>query len=37
VQAILPAVVGHRLHVTGEAQKGGFDAATDLVTSVAIP
>jgi MoxR-like ATPase len=37
VQAVLPSVVGHRLHVTGEAQKGGFDAATDLVTSVAIP
>jgi MoxR-like ATPase len=37
VQAVLPSVVGHRLHVTGEAQKGGFDPATDLVTSVPIP
>jgi len=37
VQAVLPAVVGHRLHGTGESQKGGFDAATDLLTAVAIP
>jgi MoxR-like ATPase len=37
VQAVLPSVVGHRLHGTGESQKGGFDAATDLLTSVAIP
>ncbi|HQY47677.1 MAG TPA: AAA family ATPase, partial [Usitatibacteraceae bacterium] len=37
VQAVLPAVVGHRLHGTGESQKGGFDAAADLLTAVAIP
>jgi MoxR-like ATPase len=37
VQAVLPAVVGHRLHGTGESQKGGFDAPTDLLTAVAIP
>ncbi len=37
VQAVLPTVVGHRLHGTGESQKGGFDAATDLLTSVPIP
>jgi MoxR-like ATPase len=37
VQAVLSAVVGHRLHGAGELQKGGFDAATDLLTSVPIP
>ena len=37
VQAVLPAVVGHRLHGTGESQKGGFDAAADLLTAVPIP
>ncbi len=37
VQAILPAVVGHRLHAAPDAAKGGFDPARDLVTSVAIP
>jgi MoxR-like ATPase len=37
VQAILPAVVGHRLHASADAVKGGFDAAKELITSVAIP
>jgi MoxR-like ATPase len=37
VQAVLPAVVGHRLHGAGESQKGGFDAAADLLAAVAIP
>jgi MoxR-like ATPase len=37
VQAILPSVVGHRLHGSSEAVRGGFDAARDLVTNVAIP
>jgi hypothetical protein len=37
VQAILPSVVGHRLHGSAEAAKGGFDAARDLLTGVAIP
>ena len=30
VQAILPAVVGHRLHGNADAAKGGFDAAKEL-------
>jgi len=37
VQAVLPAVVGHRLHGAGEAARGGFDAAADLAANVAIP
>ena len=37
VQAILPAVVGHRLHASADAVKGGFDAARELISSVAIP
>ncbi len=37
VQAILPAVVGHRLHGNAEAVKGGFDAAKELIASVPIP
>jgi len=37
VQAILPAVVGHRLHGNAEAVKGGFDPAKELITSVPIP
>ncbi len=37
VQAVLAPVVGHRLHGAGESQKGGFDAASDLLSSVAIP
>jgi MoxR-like ATPase len=37
VQAILPPVVGHRLHGAGESARGGFDAAADLLTAVAIP
>jgi len=37
VQAILPGVVGHRLHVTSDASSGGADAATCLLRSVAIP
>ena len=31
VQAILPSVVGHRLHGNAEAVKGGFDAAKELI------
>ncbi len=37
VQAILPPVVGHRLHGSAEAVKGGFDAARELVSGVPIP
>jgi MoxR-like ATPase len=37
VQAILPSVVGHRLHGNAEAVKGGFDAAKELIASVPIP
>ena len=37
VQAILPAVVGHRLHASADAVKGGFDPAKELITNVAIP
>ena len=37
VQAVIPAVVGHRLHGSGESLKGGFDVAADLLTAVAIP
>jgi len=37
VQAVLPAVVGHRLHASADAVKGGFDAAHELITSVPIP
>ena len=37
VQAVLPSVVGHRLHGTPDAVKGGFDPAKDLIASVAIP
>jgi hypothetical protein len=37
VQAILPAVVGHRLHGNAEAVKGGFDPAKELISSVPIP
>jgi MoxR-like ATPase len=37
VQAILPAVVGHRLHGNAEAVKGGFDPAKELIASVPIP
>ena len=37
VQAILPPVVGHRLHGNAEAVKGGFDAAKELITGVPIP
>jgi MoxR-like ATPase len=37
VQAILPAVVGHRLHGSAEAVKGGFDPAKELIASVPIP
>ena len=37
VQAVLPSVVGHRLHGSSDVVKGGFDAAKDLITSVAIP
>lgn len=37
VQAVLPAVVGHRIHGAGESARGGFDAAADLLTAVPIP
>lgn len=37
VQAILPSVVGHRLHGNADAVKGGFDAAKELITGVPIP
>jgi MoxR-like ATPase len=37
VQAILPSVVGHRLHGNAEAVKGGFDPAKELIASVPIP
>jgi len=37
VQAILPAVVGHRLHASADAVKGGFDAAKELIGNVPIP
>jgi MoxR-like ATPase len=37
VQAILPSVVGHRLHGAGESARGGFDAAADLLAAVPIP
>ena len=37
VQAVLPAVVGHRLHGNADAVKGGFDPAKELIGSVPIP
>jgi MoxR-like ATPase len=37
VQAILPAVVGHRLHASADAVKGGLDAAKELISNVPIP
>ncbi len=37
VQAILPAVVGHRLHGSAETAKGGFDAPKELIAGVPIP
>jgi MoxR-like ATPase len=37
VQAVLPAVVGHRLHGNADAVKGGFDAAKELIGGVPIP
>ncbi len=37
VQAVLPSVVGHRLHGTTDAVKGKFDAAREVVNGVAIP
>jgi MoxR-like ATPase len=37
VQAILPPVVGHRLHASADAVKGGFDAAKELIGNVPIP
>jgi MoxR-like ATPase len=37
VQAILPPVVGHRLHASADAVKGGFDAAKELIANVPIP
>jgi MoxR-like ATPase len=37
VQAILPPVVGHRLHGNAEAVKAGFDPAKELIGAVPIP
>jgi MoxR-like ATPase len=37
VQAILSAVVGHRLHGNAEAVKAGFDPARELIGAVPIP
>ena len=37
VQAILPAVVGHRLHGNADAVKGSFDPAKELISGVPIP
>src|SRR5512141_871491 len=37
VQAILPAVVGHRLHGNADAVKGTFDPAQELIANVPIP
>jgi MoxR-like ATPase len=37
VQAILPAVVGHRLHGNADAVKGSFDPAKELIAGVPIP
>ena len=37
VQAILPPVVGHRLHGNAEAVKAGFDPARELIGAVPIP
>ncbi|MEO5692801.1 MAG: AAA family ATPase [Usitatibacter sp.] len=37
VQAVLPSVVGHRLHGNADAVKGGFDAARELIGAVPIP
>lgn len=37
VQAVLPCVVGHRLHTAGDSAAGGADASTRLLKSVAIP
>ena len=37
VQAILPSVVGHRLHGNADAVKGTFDPAKELISSVPIP
>src|SRR5205085_9955189 len=33
VQAILPAVVGHRLHGNADAVKGSFDPAKELIAN----
>jgi MoxR-like ATPase len=37
VQAILPSVVGHRLHGNADAVKGTFDPAKELISGVPIP
>src|SRR3954471_9695113 len=37
VQAILPAVVGHRLHGNAETVQGSFDPAKELIGGVPIP
>jgi len=37
VQAILPAVVGHRLHGNADTVQGGFDPAKELIGGVPIP
>jgi MoxR-like ATPase len=37
VQAIAPAVVGHRLHGNADAARGSFDPAAELIANVPIP
>ena len=37
VQAIVPSVVGHRLHGNADAVKGTFDPAKELINGVPIP
>jgi MoxR-like ATPase len=37
VQAILPPVVGHRLHGNSDTVKGSFDAAKEMIGGVPIP
>jgi MoxR-like ATPase len=37
VQAVLPSVVGHRLHGNADTVQGSFDASKELIGGVAIP
>jgi MoxR-like ATPase len=37
VQAVLPGVVGHRLHLAGEAARTGTEVGRRLLEAVAIP